>query len=87
MIPLIQIEEELPDVPVMLVTGRQRQPTSLALYLKKIFNQGIIGTWRRIRITGQATKPFQKTASNVTEVLLRPASGSSPPLSHSSCRP
>ncbi len=55
---LMQIGEALLDVPVMLVARRRRQPTSFALYLKEIFNQRIIWTWRWIWVVGQAAKPF-----------------------------
>jgi hypothetical protein len=41
---LAQIKEELPNVPVLFVSRRQCQPTFLALDIKKIFNQRVIGT-------------------------------------------
>jgi len=82
---LSQIEEELPDVPVVVVSRRQCQPTFSALYLKKIFDQRVIGTWRRIWIVGQAAKPIQKVTSNRVELLLGPARSSGSSLCHARC--
>jgi hypothetical protein len=79
---LSQIEEELPDVPVLFVTRRQCQPTFLALYLKKIFNQRVIRTCRRIWIVGQTAQPVQKAAINRVELLLGPVRSGGSSLCH-----
>jgi hypothetical protein len=84
---LVQIEEETPDVPVSVLARGQRQPTCLALDLEKIFNQGVIGAGRLIRIVRQAAQPTQKAASNGAELLLRPARSGGSFLCHASRRP
>jgi hypothetical protein len=81
---LVQISEEGLDVPLSALACCQGQTSFLALGLEEIFKPSIIAAGRRSWIVCQAAKPFQKTACNGTEVLLRPARSAGPPLCHSS---
>jgi hypothetical protein len=81
---LVQIREELPDVPASVLARCQRQPTSLTLYLYEVFNPRLIGAWGRIRIVSQAAQPIQEVASNGAELLLGPARSGGPSLCHAS---
>src|SRR3974377_458303 len=78
--PLVQIEEEMPDVPVSVLARCQRQPALLALDLGEIFQPCIMAARRRGWIVCQAPQPFQKAASNGAEVLLWPARRGGPAL-------
>jgi hypothetical protein len=78
--PLVQIEEEMPDVPVPVLPRCQRQPAFLALDLEEILEPRMIAARWRGWIVCQAAEPLQKAASNGAEVLLRPVRSGGPCL-------
>jgi len=81
---LVQVGEEVLDVPPSILARFRGQSPLLRLGLEEIFEPRMIATGRGRRIVCQTAKPFQKAAGNGTEVLLGPARSGGPSLSHSS---
>ena len=78
---LVQIGEELLDVPLSVLARCQGRSLFLALGLEEIFEPRVIAAGWRSWIVCQASKLFQKAAGNGTEILLRPARSSGSLLS------
>src|SRR3974377_474653 len=68
--PLVQIEEEMPDVPVSVLARCQRQPRVAALDLEEIFQPCIIAARRRGWIVCPAGPPVPKAATKGAEGLV-----------------